>query len=126
MRKFHSFTGSKFDLSIKWITRKTKTLFKLKDKLYIQPVKCVCGETYIGETTRNVETRWNERNMPSVKSNPSKHLNSNITHHFFKVPVKKLTCETLDVYFITLLKPTLNDLIESDLLHLFENGITQL
>ena len=32
MRKFHNFAGSKFDTRIKWITRKTKTLFKLKDK----------------------------------------------------------------------------------------------
>ena len=38
MRKFHNFTGSKFDLPIKWITKKTKTLFKLKDKcLHLHP-----------------------------------------------------------------------------------------
>ena len=36
------------------------------------------GETYIGGTVRNMETRWNERNMPSEKLNPSKHLNNNI------------------------------------------------
>ena len=32
MQKFHNFAGSKFDLWIKWITRKMKTLFKLEDK----------------------------------------------------------------------------------------------
>ena len=26
MRQFHNFTGSKFDLQVKWITRKTKAL----------------------------------------------------------------------------------------------------
>ena len=62
MRKFHNFTGSKFDLRIKWITRKTKTLFKLKDKCVHPACKiyhgvCSCRETYIGETIRNVETR---------------------------------------------------------------------
>ena len=62
MRNFHNFTGSKFDLRIKWITRKTKTLFKLKDKC-LHPVRKIyhgvysCGETYIGITIRNVETR---------------------------------------------------------------------
>ena len=30
--KFYNFTRSKFDLWVKWITRKMKTLFKLKDK----------------------------------------------------------------------------------------------
>ena len=55
---------------------------------------CSWGETYIGETVRNVETRWNEHNMPAEKLNPSKHLNNNITHHFnrsiiCKAPVKK-------------------------------------
>ena len=125
MRKFHNFTGSKFDLRIKWITRKTKTLLKLMDKCVHPACKiyhgvCSCGETYIGETIRHVETRWNEQKIPSEKSNPSKHMNSNITRHFswsviFNAPVKKLTRKILEVYFIALLKPTLNDQIESDL-----------
>ena len=34
MQTFHNFTGSKFDLRITWITRKTKTPFKLKDKCF--------------------------------------------------------------------------------------------
>ena len=75
---------------------------------------CSCGETYIGETIKNVETKWNEHNMLSKKSNRSKNLNSNITHHFSwsvicNAPVKKLTCKILEAYFIALLKPTLND-----------------
>ena len=134
MRKFHNFTGSKFDLRIKWITRKTKTLFKLKDNCLHQACKiyhsaCSCGETYIGEIVRNVGTRWNIHNIPSEKSNPSKHLNSNITHHLSwsvicNAPAKKMTRKILEAYFITLSKPTLNDQIDSDLLHLFNDGIT--
>ena len=56
MRKIHSFTGSKFNLCIKWMTKKTKTLFILKDKC-LQPAckiyhcVCSCGETYIEETS---------------------------------------------------------------------------
>ena len=88
MRKFHNFAGSKFDTRIKWITRKTKTLFKLKDKCLHPACKiyhgnCSCGETYIGEAIRNVETRRKEHNLPSEKSKTSKDLkNSNIAHHF--------------------------------------------
>ena len=105
-----------------------KTLFKLKDKCLHPACKiyegiCSCGETYTGETIRYVEPRWNEHNMPSEKSNPSKHLNSNITYHF-SWSVKKLTHKILGAYFIALLKPTHNDQIEWDLLHLFQNGIT--
>ena len=55
MRKFYNFTGSKLDLRIKWITRKTKTLYKLKNKCLHPACKiyhgvCNCGETYVGET----------------------------------------------------------------------------
>ena len=32
MRKFYIFAASKLDLRIKWITKETKTLFKLKYK----------------------------------------------------------------------------------------------
>ena len=134
MQKFHNFTRNKFGLQIKQITRKTKTLFKMKDKCLHPACKiyhsvCSCRETYIGETTRNVETRLNKHNMPSEKLNPSNHLNSNITHLFSwsvicNTPVKKLIRKILETYFIALLKPTLNDQVESDLLHLFKNGIT--
>ena len=133
MQKFCTFTGSKFDLWIRWITRKMKSLFKSEDKCLHPACKiyhcvCSCRETYIGETIRNVETRWNKHNTPSEKSNPSKHLNSNITHYFsFSVicnaPVKKLTHKILEVYFIVLIKWTLHDQIESDLFCLFKNGI---
>ena len=103
MQKFHNFTGSKFEVRIKWITR-NKALFKLKYKCLHPACKIYhgvssCIETYVGETVRNMETRWNEHNMPSEKSNPSKHLNSNITHHFSwsvicNAPVRKFTRKT--------------------------------
>ena len=62
VQKFHNFTGSKFNVWIKCITRKTKTLFKLKDECVHPTYKIYhgvfsCGETYIGETIRLVETR---------------------------------------------------------------------
>ena len=99
MRKFRTFTGSGV---------------------------CSCEETYIGETIKNVENRWNKHNIPSEKSNSSKHLNSNILHRFSwsvicKAPIKKFTHKILEEYFIV---PTLNDQIELDLLHLFKNENT--
>ena len=44
---------------------------------------CNCGETYIGETIRNVEERWSEHNSADNKSAPAKHLADNKEHPFF-------------------------------------------
>ena len=35
---------------------------------------CSCGETCTGETNRNVSIRCEERNDPTNKSEPAKHL----------------------------------------------------
>ena len=83
----------------------------------------------IRETKRNAEIRWMEHNTPSDKSNPAKHLRDNIDHSFtWKVicnaPNRKLARKILEAYFIATMKPSLNDKIDSDLLHLFRNGIT--
>ena len=69
-----------------------KTLFKLKDPCIHPACKiykgvCICGETYIRETIRNLETRWKEHNTPSdpsnqIKSNPSKNIHSHLDHIF--------------------------------------------
>ena len=61
-----------------WLTRKTGTLFYLKDKSLHPACKIyegifICGEKYIAETKRNVEIRLMEHNTPSDKSNPAKH-----------------------------------------------------
>ena len=58
---------------------KVKPLFRLKDPCLHPAFKiykgiCSCGQTYVGETKRNVETRWSEHDKPTKDSNPSKHL----------------------------------------------------
>ena len=63
IKKFHQFTGEKYDIAVKWLTKKVKSLFPLKDRNLHPSCKiykgiCSCGETYIGETIRNVEERW--------------------------------------------------------------------
>ena len=70
-----------------------------------------------------------EYNIPNDKSNPMKHLRDNIDHSFtWKVictaPNRKLARKILEAYFIATKKPSLNEQIDSDLLHLFKNGIT--
>ena len=134
IKKFNKFTNDKHDIRIKWLTRKMKTLFKLKDLCIhsacrIYKVLCTCGETYIGETIHNVETRWKEHDIPSDKSNPSKHINSHIDHIFTwsiisNTSSSKFKRKIKEAYFIAIMKPTVNDQLDSDLLHLFRNGIT--
>ena len=56
------FTNDTFDVRIKWLTKKVKSLFRVKDKSLHQACKiykdvCSCGESYIGETIRDVEVR---------------------------------------------------------------------
>ena len=69
IKKFDKFTNDMFDVRIRRLTRKVKTLFKVKDKSLHQACKiykgvCSCSESYIGETIRNVEVHWDEHNNP--------------------------------------------------------------
>ena len=62
-------------------------------------------------------------------SNPSKHINSHLDHIFTwsvicNAPTNKFKQKIMEAYFIAITKPTLNDQPDSDLLHLFKNGIT--
>ena len=81
VKKFNKFTNEKYHIRLKCLPGKMKTLFKLK-YLCIYPSSkiykgiCICGETYTRETIGNVETKWEEHNPPSEKSNPSKLINS--------------------------------------------------
>ena len=43
---------------------------------------CSCSANYIGETKRNVETRWNEHENPNKDSEPAKHLRKFPDHKF--------------------------------------------
>ena len=71
---------------VTWKTRNIRSLFPLKDKNDYKSCvikgDCSCGSRYIGEMKRNAEFRWNEHNNPSISSEPSKHLRSNINNYF--------------------------------------------
>ena len=86
--------------------------------------KCLCGGRYIDETIRNSYIHWNEHKSTTGKSEPAKHLGDKKSHMFtWKVlastPLHFPKTEILDAFFITTLKPDLNDSIEHHALSLF-------
>ena len=104
IKKFNYFTNDKFDVRIKWVTRKIRTLFQLKNKSLHPTCKIYEG---------------------TCKSNPAKQLPDHINHSFTlkiicKSPKSKLARKILEAYFIGTMKPSLNDQIDSDLPHLLE------
>ena len=118
IKKLHQFTGGKYDISVKWLMKNVKSLFPLKNRnlhvlCNIYKGVCNCGETYIGETIRNVEERWSEHNSADNKPEPAKHLADNEKHSFFlsillAAPKDGRTHKNLEAFFIGKLKPSLN------------------
>ena len=39
IKKFHQFTGNKYDIAVKWLTKKVESLFPLKDRNLHSPYK---------------------------------------------------------------------------------------
>ena len=66
---------------ITWKTSNIRSLFPLKYKNDYKR-DYFWGSRYIGQTKRNAEIRWNERNNLTKSSEPSKHLRSSINHYF--------------------------------------------
>ena len=91
--------------------------------------KCLCGEEYTGETERNVGKVWSEHNTPTEKTEPARHLSNNIGHLFgweilMPAPKDKRTCKNLEAFFTAVQKPSWNEQVKSNVLHLFRNSIT--
>ncbi len=132
--KLNSFTEYRIDIAIKLSKRKVKKLFPLKEKNPYPACKiyegvCSCKENYIGETKRNVKTRWNEHENPTKDSEPAKHLNQFPNHKFYwKVimgaPENRQKRKNLEAALIALKRPTLNDQMDSSQLILFRHGVT--
>ena len=118
------------------VNEESKITFPLKDHNLHPSCKiykgiCSCGETYIGETIRNVEERWSEHNSADNKSERAKHLADNKEHSFLwsvilAAPKDGRTRKNLEVFFIAKFKPSLNRQEDSNMLTLFRNGVTQL
>ena len=87
IKKFHKVSNNSYEIKIKWITKKKKPFFKLKIRnphpaCVIYEGLCVCEQTYIGKTRRNVELRREEHENTSKDSEPAKHLKGNLSHKF--------------------------------------------
>jgi hypothetical protein len=135
IKKLEQYTCEKFTFKIIWNTRNIRSLFPLKDRVQHQSCViyegiCSCGKRYTGETNRNTDIRWNEHSIPSKDgSDPSKHLNDNITHSFTwkiltRAPKKLLRRKILESYYIAKFKPEINVQATPRQLFLFRNGIT--
>ena len=133
-KRFKEFTGNKYDVVIKWVTRKVRSLFPLKDRVSHSSCKiymgtCSCGEAYVGETKRNVETRWKEHENPKYNTEPGKHLLENPDHEFnwtiLSTAAKNdRTRKNLEASFIAVLKPSLNEQVKHNIINLFRHGVT--
>ena len=118
MKKFDGFTDNKYDIRIKWITKKVKHLLRLKSR---NPhPSCMIYEgvwsyhkSYIGETVRNVEIRWQEHEDTQKYSEPAKILKNNPTHSFtWKVLLPasliKSMRQNMKTSIVALKRPSLN------------------
>ena len=135
LEKLKVFTQYKYEFAITWETKKVRQLFSLKEVKSYPACKIYegtcnqCGVKYIGETERNVRTRWNEHQISTNKSEPARHIRNNIDHDFsWKIlcnaPSKTRERKNLEASFIALLKPSLNEQVDFKVLTLFRNGVT--
>ena len=75
------------------IPKRIESIFKLKDKtMHLSHViykdTCICGQTYIGETARNLKVRVNDHSDVNGQSEPAKHI---IKHPNYKFSWDALT-----------------------------------
>ena len=110
------------------------TLFSLKSRSTHPSCKlyegtCTCGGSYIGETKRNVEVRWQEHNDPRGNSELAKHLYQNPTHSFrwrvfMNAPQNTRGRKNLEASIVALRRPSLNNRMETKILTLLRYGVT--
>ena len=134
--KLQTFTNNKVRFNIIWNNCKIQSLFNNKDKVQhlsciIYKSVCSCGAGYIAETISNVNIRWNENESETyLNSECFKHLQEHLSDDFQWSVLSIASRNTfkrkiLEVYFIKIMEPSLSSQINSDVLTLFRNGITQ-
>ena len=78
---------------------------------------------------RNTITRMNENDQGNGKLEPFKLLKNNPRHKFnwmviLRAPSHRLKQNTLEIYFIKLLNPFLNNKLDNEICILFRHGVT--
>ena len=131
--KIESFINGKVNFIVLWSTRNIISLFPLKDRVkhmsyVLYEGKRSCVRRYIGQTIRNNNIRWNEHESTTGKSEAAKHLADSRSHMFTwnilaSGPFHFRKRKILEAFFITKLKPDLNDQIEYHALSLFRHGV---
>ena len=86
--------------------------------------ECSCQESYIGESVRNIEIKWQEHEDTQKDSETAKHLKNSPTHLFtwkFLLPASLIRCirQNMVASIIALNLPSLNEGVESKKLSLF-------
>ena len=119
--------------SIVWTTKKTKSLFRIKDKVnhlscIIHKENCSRGSKYLGEIFRHSRTRFSDHKKLSEMSELLKHVKNNTEFEFsWKVTLRGLSScfhrEILESYFIKQLNPSLNDQFNSEILMLSRHDV---
>ena len=136
LQKLNEFTGKNYIFTIVWITRKIKTLFKIKDEIKHKANVVYKGtsqtnpeDSYIGETKLIAQERWKQHEDANHDSAPSKYLRENVNDEFNWEILSISSSNWLnrkihEALFIQKQKPTLNRQIEHKKLLLFRNGVT--
>ena len=129
-----SFVHHKFDIAVKWSTKKIRSLFHLKDKNPQPACKiyegiCSCSTNTSVKQKINVKTWWNEHENPNKDSEPAKHLRKFPDHKFdwkilLTAPTNAKLRKILESSMIALKQPSLNEQLDLDQLILFRNGVT--
>ena len=114
-----------------WQTRKKESIFKLKDKIthlshVIYQGKRTCGQTYIGETARNLEVHVNKHSDVNKQSEPAKHISKHPNHKFtwevLTTAHSWLKGRIKEAFYIARSRPELNKQVQALDLTLYPKG----
>ena len=91
--------------------------FTLHPSRAIYQDKCTCGQTYTGETARNLEVRINEHLDVNKHSEPTKdvrkHPNHKLTWDVLATAYSRLKRRIKDAFYIARFRPELNKQLQS-------------